>query len=70
MKAQLLQRRLLSQSAQILVREAQLREAEQRQLQLQLELSRAPGPQIQEQQQQSQRLLAERARKIKVVVNT
>ncbi|XP_034254595.1 cilia- and flagella-associated protein 58-like [Thrips palmi] len=65
MKVQLLQRRLLSQSAQILVREAQLREAEQRHLQLQVELSRAPGPELQEQLQQGQRLLAERARRIK-----
>ena len=66
MKVQLLQRRLLSQSAQLLIREAQLREAEQRQLQVQLELARSPGPQLQEQVQQSQRQLSERARRIKV----
>ncbi|KAK3918803.1 Cilia- and flagella-associated protein 58 [Frankliniella fusca] len=69
MKLQLLQRRLLAQSAQVLVREAQLREAEEKQLQLQLELSRAPGPQLQDQLQQCQRLLAERSRRLKCLAS-
>ncbi|KAJ1525301.1 hypothetical protein ONE63_010123 [Megalurothrips usitatus] len=69
MKVQLLQRRLLTQSAQLLVREEELREAGQRHLQLQLELSRAPGPHMHDQLLQCQRSLAERARRIKCLTS-